>query len=137
MTADSNLVNGDKTPYDLALLQGKLLLRQCNSCMLVFHPRTSVCPGCGSTSPNWVEAKGEGSVYSFSVLQNYALSEEFEGEMPYALGFVLLSEGVFFFSRLIANELTDITVGAKGTVVYRHLGGNDRQVPCFLITASG
>jgi uncharacterized OB-fold protein len=57
----------------------------CNACGKIhFYPR-SICPFCFSDETHWLESKGVGAIYSYSIMRR--------GGSPYALAYVTLDEG--------------------------------------------
>ena len=62
-------VNPENKPYFDAAARGKLLIKKCNACgKNHFYPR-ALCPHCFSDKTEWLEAKGTGTVYTFSALK--------------------------------------------------------------------
>ena len=57
---------GDERYFEAAK-EGKLLLKKCNDCNELHHFPRAICPFCFSTNLDWVEAKGTGTIYSYSV----------------------------------------------------------------------
>ena len=78
--ADPLLNIGDE-PYYEAAGQGKLLLKKCAACGEVhFYPR-GICPFCLSDKVSWQEAKGTGTIYTYSVTRR-------GGPVPYCIAYV-------------------------------------------------
>ena len=80
----------------------ELLLKWCNHCNRAFHPKRIVCTDCGASDLGWKRASGPGKVYSVSEVHR-AASPIFEKSLPFFVGVVALEEGVYIFSRLIAD----------------------------------
>ena len=77
---------GDEHYYEAAG-QGKLLLKKCADCGEVHYYPRGVCPFCLSDKVSWHEAKGTGTVYTYSVTRR-------GGPVPYCIAYVTLDEGV-------------------------------------------
>ena len=116
-------INPENKPYFDAAAAGRLLIGKCASCgEFHFHPR-SICPHCFSGNTEWVEAKGRGTVYSFSVLRRGA-------PVPYALAYVTLEEGVAMLSNIVDCDLDAIRIGDKVEVVFK-ASDSGQPVPMF------
>jgi uncharacterized OB-fold protein len=55
------------SPYFDAAADGKLMLRKCGACGEHHHYPRALCPFCLSDDVPWVQAKGSGEIYTFSV----------------------------------------------------------------------
>jgi uncharacterized protein len=109
-------------PYWEAAARGKLLLKQCNACgEYHFYPRV-FCPFCFSDRTEWREARGSGTIYSFSVTRR--------AEMPYAIAYVTLSEGPTMLSNIVDCDLNTIRIGQAVTVVFKP-SEDGQPVPMF------
>ncbi|MES2289142.1 MAG: OB-fold domain-containing protein [Pseudomonadota bacterium] len=70
----------------------------------LFHPRVAV-PGTGDDDLEWVEASGEGVVYSTTVVRNKPPVED------YNVALVDLAEGVRMMSRIVDMDPADVSIG--------------------------
>src|SRR5258708_24806399 len=62
-------INPETQPYWDAAAQGKLLIKKCTACGEPhFYPR-DLCPFCFSDKTEWVEASGNGTIYTYSVMR--------------------------------------------------------------------
>lgn len=87
------------TPYYDALRLGKLLVQQCISCRRsIMYPKHR-CPFCQSDELGWQEASGQGTLHSIAI-QRVGAPSGFEADLPYALGVVVLEEGVRLLARM-------------------------------------
>jgi uncharacterized OB-fold protein len=79
---------------------GQLCYQQCGDCSaLVFYPRRH-CTSCGSQNLAWQQARGEGVIYTFSVVRQ-SYHPFFRSQLPYAIAWVDLDEGVRILSNII------------------------------------
>ena len=121
------LVNPEVKPFFDAAAQGKLLLKHCAACgKLHFYPRT-ICPHCFSDRTEWQEAKGTGTIYSYSVMRHGA---------PYVIAYVTLDEGVTMLTNIVDCDLEAVRIGQKVRVVFKPSEGG-ALVPMFMPTGEG
>lgn len=85
------------TPSELAkpfwdgTKEGKLMLPRCQACNRVhWYPRF-ICPFCHSDEIDWIEASGEGTLYTFAV--QYRAFGPWAAETPFVTAYVDLKEG--------------------------------------------
>jgi len=103
-------VNPENKPYFDAAAAGKLLLKKCGACGKVhFYPR-AMCPHCFSDRTEWLEAKGTGTVYTFSVLRAVPA--------PYCIAYVTLDEGVSLLTNLVDCDFGALRIGMKVKAVF-------------------
>lgn len=99
------VVTEESRPFWDGCQHGKLLLQYCNEChRYQFYPRL-FCMHCGSNALRWVEASGQGVIYSFTIIHQNK-SPEYVNDVPYNVAIVQLEEG----SRLMSN-IVDIDTG--------------------------
>ena len=111
---------------------GELRLRWCESCGTWLHPKRIVCTACGAGGLGWRRASGAGEVYSFSEVHRVG-APEFAAATPYTVGLVKLEEGVYLFTRFIAEPGT-VRVGAPVSVAFRTLE-QGQLLPVFELAA--
>jgi uncharacterized OB-fold protein len=106
-----------------AAKQGRLLLRRCSACGKVhFYPRT-ICPFCFSDDTAWLESKGLGTVYAFSVMRRGP---------PFALAYVTLDEGPTMMTNIVDCELDALRIGQRVRAVFKETDG-DYRLPVFTL----
>ena len=107
----------------------KLLIQRCDDCGTnIFYPRRD-CPECWSQGLGWIEAKGTGEVYSFSVTYE-GVEEMFVEDLPIILAWVDLPEGIRMNTNLLECEPEDIYIGMQVEVIYRDVT-EDITLPYF------
>ncbi len=123
-------INKIDQPFWKGAAEGKLLIQKCRACeKLQFFPRV-VCTGCFSCELDWVQAKGEGKVHSFSwvfVPRNPA----FKDEVPICYANIILDEGVIFESRIVGTNPQTVKTGAKVRVVFQQTASPEIKLPVF------
>jgi uncharacterized OB-fold protein len=105
-------VNAENKAFFDAASQGKLLIKRCNACsQLHYYPR-ALCPHCFSDRTEWREAKGTGTVYTYSVLRRGV-------PVPYCIAYVTLEEGVSMLTNIVDCDLDAVRIGQKVRVVFK------------------
>lgn len=105
------------------------VLNKCADCGFVFYYPRPVCPDCDSMAIDWMDASGEGVVYSYSVQESVAgwPSEH----LPLVVAYVELAEGPRIISNLIECDPTDVSIGLPVTVRFIPTNRDDVAVPVF------
>jgi hypothetical protein len=95
--------------YWKAAAEGRLLIQRCPSCgVRQFYPR-ALCTTCGG-DPEWEEASGRGTVYTFTVIRRQGL-EPFRDEVPYVVAMIALDEGPLVMGNVTGCPVDDVTIG--------------------------
>ena len=64
-----------------------------------------------SDNVEWVEAKGTGKIYSFSVMKR--------AKIPFAIAYVTLDEGVTMMTNIVDTDLDALAIGQNVKVVFK------------------
>ena len=102
--------------------EGRLVVKKCTACGEVHHYPRDVCPHCLSTDTTWLQASGNGTVYSFSTMG--------KAESAYTLAFVTLDEGVTLMTNLVDCDPKTLAIGQRVKVVFKPSDGG-HPVPMF------
>ena len=90
--------------------------------------------GCSGVSADeeyeWVQAKGIGKIYSFTISHIPGGSEYYVNRTPYVIGSILLNEGVRITTNIISNNFNEIKIGKDVEVFFKKLDENI-TFPCF------
>jgi uncharacterized OB-fold protein len=70
----------------------------------------------------WVEAKGKGTLYSYSVMRRVA--------EPYAIAYVTLDEGVTMLTNMVDCDLDRLRIGDPVRLVFKAAAGGE-MIPMF------
>ena len=116
-------VNAENKAYFDAAAEGKLLIKKCLACREFHHYPRSLCPHCFSGNTEWREAKGTGTVYTYSVLRR-GVPE------AYCIAYVTLEEGVSMMTNIVDCDLDAVRIGQKVKVVFKPTDGGP-PVPMF------
>lgn len=101
-------LNGPDAEFRAALAQGRIQIQRCTDCSKhVFFPRV-ICPHCHGASLEWVEASGEGVVYSTTVVRTKP-----ERGDDYNVALIDLAEGVRMMSRVEGISPGDVAIGMQ------------------------
>ncbi len=122
----------DTQPFWDATRQHELTYQTCNKCNgVIFYPRRH-CPSCGSTDTTRKVSKGEGSVYTYSIVVQ-SRHPAFAELGPYAIGYIDLDEGFRMMSNIVGVEdpLNDIQCGMRVKVRWEDQGEDDISLPMF------
>jgi len=112
--------------YLAHLAEGRFMLQRARgSGTYVFFPRVAV-PGTGEMDLEWVEASGDGTVYSTTVIRSKPPAEN------YNVALIDLAEGVRIMGRVIDIDPTAVRIGMK---VRANVGEIDGK-PAVLFTGA-
>jgi uncharacterized OB-fold protein len=96
---------------------------RCGNCGKVFFPPRAVCSVCHRKSIGKMECmnlKGEGEVYSFTVV--HEAPSQLEMLKPYVVVMVKMDEGVMLTSQLIDTDAPDVKIGMRVRTTLRRIG---------------
>jgi hypothetical protein len=114
------VITPETEPFWLATAAGRLILPRCEACgTLVWYPK-GVCGSCGSTSIEWIEASGRGTVYSYTVAQRGFGA--YRQAVPYVLAVVELEEGPRVITNVVGRDPSSIRIGDLVTAVFEPTG---------------
>lgn len=102
-------------PYWAAAREGRLLLKKCLDCGRTHYYPRALCPFCLSDRGEWVEASGEGTIYSWSV--------ERRAQPPYAIAFVTLAEGPTLMTNIVDCDFDGLAIGQRVTLAFEERDG--------------
>jgi len=115
-------INMESEAYWEGTKQGKLLLKKCNACDKTHYYPRALCPHCLSDDTAWYEASGKGTIYTYSVMRR--------ADIPYAMAYVTLAEGVTMMTNIVECDLDAIEVGQAVEVIFRETEGG-HSLPMF------
>lgn len=110
--------DNETRPFWDAAREGKLLIKQCNSCdRFHFYPRP-FCPRCWNDDVEWTEASGRGTLYTWSVVHVNDLPP-FPERVPYVAAIVELEEGPRIMTNIVDCEFDALRIGMPVEVTFR------------------
>ena len=111
---------------------GELRYQHCNACKSVnFYP-TAHCQKCGAGGLEWRVSKGEGSVYTFSVVRQNRIPG-FVEMGAYAVAYVDLDEGFRMLTNVVgtADPTKEISIGQRVKVEFEGQDSGEYPIPVF------
>lgn len=109
------------------LTEGRFMLQRVRGTgQFVYYPRVAA-PGTGDSDLEWVEASGEGVVYSTTVVRNKPPTPD------YNVALIDLAEGVRMMGRVVDIDPAAVTIGMKVKAKVGEIDG----VPAVLFTEVG
>ena len=110
---------------------GKLVIQQCDSCgARQFYPRP-FCIACLREPMGWIEASGEGTIYTYTV--NHRPANEFmKDKTPYVVAAVDLDEGVRMIANVIDASPGEVKCGARVRVTFEKVS-DEITLPQFTL----
>ncbi len=78
----------------------------------------------------WVEASGNGEIYSYTVSYIPGGSKYYLDKTPYIIGSILLEENVRIMSNIITDDIKSVEIGKKVKVYFKKLS-EEIVFPCF------
>jgi uncharacterized OB-fold protein len=111
----------DSQPFWEATKQHRLTYQKCDACQnVVFYPRNH-CNRCGAGELSWLDSKGEGTVYTFSIVRANR-SPAFRDYVPYVLSYVDLDEGFRLMTNIVGTEPEKVKIGMRVKVSWEDQG---------------
>lgn len=111
------IIDPESAPYWSALKERRLILKRCRDCgRHHFYPR-ALCPHCHSDALVWSDARGTGTIYSYTVARRPA-GPAFKGDAPYVIAVVDLDEGARMMTNIVTNDVDSIRIGQRVCVAF-------------------
>ena len=110
------VTNPETAPFWAAAREGKFLIKRCKGCGEAHYFPRSICPFCFSDQTEWQASKGEGVIYSYSLMRKSATG-------PYAVGYVTLDEGPSLLTNFVDCDLASLKIGQRVKLVFKPTDG--------------
>ncbi len=111
------VVDPESAPYWAALKERRLILKRCRDCgRHHFYPR-ALCPHCHSDALEWSDARGTGSIYSYTVARRPA-GPAFKDDAPYVVAVVELDEGARMMTNIVTEDVESVRIGQRVAVAF-------------------
>ena len=108
----------------------QLCYQHCDDCnTVVFYPRRH-CTGCLGSNLSWKGSKGEGTIYTFSVVRQ-SYHPFFRTKVPYAIAWIDLDEGPRILSNITGVEDPGEELDIGQRVVVDWEGHAELAIPLF------
>lgn len=129
------IANADSLPYWNAARERRLVVRKCKECgEMHFMPR-HLCPACWSDQLEWVDAKGTGTVHSFSIIRR-ASDPAFAHLVPYVTALIDLDEGPRMMTNVLGDDALSVKIGDRVKVNFEDRG-DGALLPQFVRAGAG
>ena len=111
------VIDGESRSYWDALTRPRLTLKRCHDCgKHHFYPR-ALCPHCHSDAVEWVDARGTGTIYSYTIARRPA-GPAFKADTPYVVAVIDLDEGARMMTNIVTDDVEAVRIGQRVTVQY-------------------
>lgn len=117
-------IQPDTAPYLEAAADGRLLINRCGACSEAFFFPRGFCPFCSSDQVEWIEASGEGRIYSYTITYQ-------KGQAVSAPALVTLAEGPTVLSAIVDQPFGDIRIDQSVRASFRPLRPGEAPVLVF------
>ena len=91
----------------------------CPDCNKKIFPPRDVCPYCAEAAGPAFQFSGKGEVYSYTTVHN--APEGYEGNLPYVVALIKLTEGPLITAQLTDLDPTEVKIGLPVEMVTRKL----------------
>jgi len=105
-------ITGHAAPFWAAARDGRLVIQHCPACGQYQHYPRPWCTNCLYEEPEFVESRGEGTIYTFTVIRRSAIPA-FAARVPYVLAFVDLDEGVRLVTNIVDCDPEAVRIGQR------------------------
>src|SRR5690625_1569531 len=123
------VIDNDSRTFWEGCNKGKLLIQYCSDCdQHIYYPR-ELCPHCMSNAIEWVESKGKGKVYSYTIAHRPA-GPAFKNDVPYIVALIDLVEGVRMISNVINVDIDKVRCDMDVEVVFEKID-DEITLPLF------
>ena len=122
-------IDAESEPYWTGAREGRLMVQRCGRTGHCFLYSRRLAPGGGGDDIRWIEAKGTGAVYSFTVCHAPA-GPAFRDETPYVVACVELDEGARIVTNLVTGDIDAVHIGQRVEVFFDRVS-EDLTVPKF------
>ena len=123
------VIDAGTKPFWDAARDHRLLIPCCRSCgKHHFYPR-ELCPHCHSDDLEWVYARGEGEIYSYTIARKPA-GPVFAADVPYVIALIALDEGPRMLTNIVTSDVEQVRIGDRVTVSFEDVTA-DLTLPKF------
>ena len=110
----------------------ELRYQTCDICKNVIFYARQHCTTCGSLETTWNISKGEGTLYTYSVVIQ-SRHPAFADLGPYAVAYVDLDEGFRIMTNIVGikNPVSELSIGMRVKVNWEDQIGGELSLPMF------
>jgi len=110
----------DSQPFFAGAREQKLMIQRCSTCGTAMWPVKTRCINCLEAELTWVQASGQGTLYSF-VLMHQVYHPGFASEVPYNIAEVDLAEGLRIITNIIGCPNDQLRIGMSLEATFESL----------------
>lgn len=121
-------INPDNKVFWENCKKKKLVFQKCKNCGKVRWPYSIACPECHSFEIEYINSKGEGKVYTYTVF-HIPFHPDFKDKVPYIVAIIELDEGVRFLSNIVNSNPDELECEKRVKVYWEKF--NEYFVPKF------
>ena len=128
---EDSMLFSDFDPFWNSIRSSSLSFPKCNNCNRFHWYPKKLCPFCKSTNIHWTPIKGEGSIFSWTIVR-HAFSDDYKDKIPYVIVLIEFDDapGVRLVSNLTSDNLECIHFGMKVKPIYS-LSENNHPLVIF------
>ncbi len=109
----------------------RLLAGECAGCSTLSFPAASVCANCQGRQVARRTLSASGRIHSYTVVR--AQPPEYDGPVPYGLGFVDFAEGLRVYGPVFADDLNGLSIDSRVRTSTFEVGSPPRSTYCFVL----
>jgi uncharacterized OB-fold protein len=110
----------ESTPFWDGMRENRLMLQRVASTGEHLFPPVTFCPG-SLERPEWVQASGKGTVFSWIVVRHPVPRDIYADEVPYVVALVALDEGCRMTGNILDCAPEDVHAGMSVEIVYNQV----------------
>jgi uncharacterized OB-fold protein len=122
----------DTQPFWDACREQRFLVPKCADCGYARWPPGPMCPQCQSTETDWIEASGEGQVYSWVVV-THPVDPILADQVPYVVGLIELAEGARVVGNVDGCDPDEVVAGMDVRLYFGDPGPDGIPIPNFRV----
>jgi uncharacterized OB-fold protein len=104
--------DAESEPFWSATVEGRLLVQRCTVCGQAQLYGRALCTNCHASALEWVEASGQGTVYSRTIIRQNP-SRSFRHLLPFVVALVDLDEGPRVMTNVVGADPETVAIGAR------------------------
>jgi uncharacterized OB-fold protein len=120
-------------PFWEACAKHQLIVQRCSGCGTFRHPPHALCRRCQSREFEWIESRGRGEVFTYTIA-HHAAHPAVRDQLPYGVIVVRLDDcgGVLLTSNLVDAPPEVLRVGLRVMLVWDDIA-EEVALPRFVL----
>ena len=116
------LADDDTQAFWDACSEGRLVTPRCAACGADRWPPGPRCPVCQGETTEWIESRGEGRVYSWTVVI-HPVDAVLASQTPYVVALIDLADGPRILANIVMGDPAAIHAGMPVFLVFERQDG--------------